>query len=278
MITLQIGAGGTGGYITEELVAVLGATGQEHVLVVIDGDIVEERNLERQAFYKGDINKNKAEALISRIDDKDDPNVTVYGLTDYIKTWMDIVAIITRMWELYDTQEEVMIICGADNNAVRHRIDLATKALHELQIFKHVVIVDSGNTEYTGECLVTSLTRGVAYEDNHLDYRLARLVGGLEDRLTYGDFELSCEVVSESQPQNIGTNMLAGYAVLTSVIKWLTLHEAESLGFNARSGYVSVIEAVNQDEYVGLLETSPIKDREYDEYQLTKDDKLNIIQ
>src|SRR5699024_8056864 len=157
MITLQIGAGGTGGYITEELVAVLGATGQEHVLVVIDGDIVEERNLERQAFYKGDINKNKAEALISRIDDKDDPNVTVY-----IKTWREIVAIITRMWELDDTQEEVRIICGADNNAVRHRIDLATKALHELQIFKHVVIVDSGNTEYTGECLVTSLTRDVA--------------------------------------------------------------------------------------------------------------------
>lgn len=278
MIVLQIGAGGTGGYVTEELVRVLGATNKEHVLTVIDGDIVEERNLERQAFYKRDINKNKAEALISRLQTEDTENVHVFGLTEYIKTWVDIVAIVTKMWEFYEEQDEVMIICGADNNAVRHRIDLATKALHELKVFNEVLIVDSGNTEYTGECLVTRLNKDTEYEDNILDYRLARLTGELPNRLTYGDFEVSCEVASESAPQNIGTNMLAGYAVLTSVIKWITVGEVESLSFNARSGYVSKIDPVDQMEYVGMLENSELKDTEYQEYQETKRGSIGLIQ
>lgn len=278
MIVLQIGAGGTGGYITEELVKVLASTNQEHVLTVIDGDIVEERNLERQAFYKRDINKNKAEALISRVDSLDSENVHVFGLTDYIKTWVEIVNIVTKLWELYENQDEVMIVCGADNNVVRHRIDLATKTLHELKVFENVLIVDSGNTEYTGECLVTVLEKDKEYADNVLDYRLARLSGDLDSRLTYGDFELSCEVVSESQPQNIGTNMLAGYAVLTSIIKWLTLQEAESLSFNARTGYVTTYDIIDQTEYVEMLENSSLKATEYQEYQNTKQDKIEFIQ
>lgn len=278
MIVLQIGAGGTGGYITEELVRVLGATGQEHALVVIDGDIVEERNLERQAFFKKDINKNKAEALISRVESQDSKNVHVFGLTDYIKTWVDIINVVTKIWNLYEEQTEVMVVCGADNNVVRHRIDLATKKLHELQLFDNVLIVDSGNTEYTGECLVTVLNRDVDFEDNQLDYRLARLSGDFESRLTYGDFELSCEVVSESQPQNIGTNMLAGYAVLTSVIKWLTLGVRESLSFNARSGYVSKIEEVDQTEYLGMLENSSVLEPEQVEYYETKRETIEFIQ
>ena len=278
MIILQIGAGGTGGYVTDELVRVLGATEQEHVLVVIDGDIVEERNLERQAFFKRDINKNKAEALISRIETRDTQNVQVYGLTDYIKTWTEIVEVVTKMWQLYEEQTEVMIICGADNNAVRHRIDLATKTLHELQLFENVLIVDSGNTEYTGECLITVLEKDVPYEDNQLDYRLARLTGELESRLTYGDFEMSCDEASESQPQNIGTNMLAGYAVITSVIKWLTLGEMESLSFNARSGYVSKMDEIDQTEYIGMLENSPLKDSEHQEYLANKRDQIEFIQ
>lgn len=278
MIVLQIGAGGTGGYVTEELVKVLGATEREHVVTVIDGDIVEERNLERQAFFQRDINKNKAEALINRLETQDTENVHVFGLTSYIKTWMEIVEIVTRLWEFYEEQDEVMIICGADNNAVRHRIDLATKTLHELQIFDNILIVDSGNTEYTGECLVTVLNKDTAYGDNVLDYRLARLSGELSSRLTYGDFEMSCEEASESAPQNIGTNMLAGYAVLTSVIKWLTLKLPESLSFNARTGYVTQLEPIDQTEYIDMLENSELKGREYEEYQENKRNSIEFIQ
>lgn len=278
MIVLQIGAGGTGGYITEELVSILGSTNKEHVLAVIDGDIVEERNLERQAFFQRDVLKNKAEALVNRIETEDTENVHVFGVTDYIETWMEIVEIVTKLWEFYEEQTEVMIVCGADNNAVRHRIDLATKTLHELDIFEHVMIVDSGNTEYTGECLITILEQGVPYLENQLDYRLARLTGELEDRLTYGDFEMACVESSESQPQNIGTNMLAGYTVLTSIIKWLTVREMESLSFNARTGYVTVINEVDQSEYIELLETSPLKDSEYSQYQENKRSVINFIQ
>lgn len=270
MISLVIGSGGTGAYAVEELVSILGATGKSHVVVVIDGDEVEERNLERQAFYPKDIERNKARAVVNRIETNDSQNVSVYAYEDFIYTWLEIIDITKRIWDLHEDQTELMIICGADNNAVRHRIDLATKVIHELDLFDDVITIDSGNEEYTGEVLVTHLKRGVDYLDNQLDYRLARINGDLEDRLTYGDFEMSCDLAAESDPQNIGTNMLAAYIILNGVIQYLTLGKVESKTFNARSGYVEDIEHVSQEEYIEMLENGEVKEKEQEEYRNNK--------
>lgn len=270
MLVLLIGSGGTGAYVAEELVSILGATGKSHVVVVIDGDEVEERNLERQAFYPQDIEKNKARAVVNRIETGDSQNVSVYAYEDFIYTWLEIIDITKRVWELHEDQTELMIICGADNNAVRHRIDLATKTLHELDLFDNVITIDSGNEEYTGEVLITHLKRGVDYLDNQLDYRLARISGELEDRLTFGDFEMSCELAAVSDPQNIGTNMLAAYVILNGVIQYITLGHTESKIFNARSGYVEDIEHISQEEYIVMLENSEVKEKEQQEYKERK--------
>jgi molybdopterin/thiamine biosynthesis adenylyltransferase len=55
---ILIGAGGLGGEIGEALVR----KGVGH-LSILDGDIVEPSNLNRQRFYKSDLNKNKAKRL-----------------------------------------------------------------------------------------------------------------------------------------------------------------------------------------------------------------------
>ena len=57
-----VGAGGTGGWLASFLHRIK----DDHVVTIIDADIVEEKNLIRQNFNFNDINKNKAEVIGSR--------------------------------------------------------------------------------------------------------------------------------------------------------------------------------------------------------------------
>ncbi len=59
-----VGCGGTGGYIADALVRLLPLTID---LVLIDMDVVEERNLNRQSFTAADIGLFKSEALAKRL-------------------------------------------------------------------------------------------------------------------------------------------------------------------------------------------------------------------
>ena len=66
-----IGCGGTGSWLAEALVALALHQRQRQpdsplVLVFIDGDTVEARNVGRQNFYPYEVGRNKAEALASR--------------------------------------------------------------------------------------------------------------------------------------------------------------------------------------------------------------------
>lgn len=62
-----VGCGGTGGFVTEGLCRIL----PENVpLILIDPDIVEERNLNRQNFFREDIGMPKSEALAKRLSRK----------------------------------------------------------------------------------------------------------------------------------------------------------------------------------------------------------------
>jgi len=62
-----VGCGGTGGFVAEGLCRMLP---QRAVLLLIDPDRVEERNLLRQNFYIADLGKYKSEALAHRLSAK----------------------------------------------------------------------------------------------------------------------------------------------------------------------------------------------------------------
>lgn len=69
---VQIGAGGNGGYITQRLSKLLSSIHRlndgktKFSYQIIDQDIVEDSNLQRQPFLPKDIGKNKAQVLASR--------------------------------------------------------------------------------------------------------------------------------------------------------------------------------------------------------------------
>ena len=62
-----IGAGGTGGYLAQDLARYIAVrTEEKYNFTIVDGDVVEEKNLIRQNFIENDIGKNKAKVLAER--------------------------------------------------------------------------------------------------------------------------------------------------------------------------------------------------------------------
>ena len=95
MSALVIGAGGAGSFLVPALCMLIG----KDKVVVMDGDNLESKNLNRQLFTTSDIGRNKAEALSEK-----------YGC-DFLPEWFAFGA---RRYESWDT-----LIAVVDNHPAR---------------------------------------------------------------------------------------------------------------------------------------------------------------
>ena len=93
-----IGCGGVGSWLAAALVRLAGS---ENVILV-DGDTLEEKNLDRQLFTEEEIGRNKAEALASRLKCKGNGN------------WYD-------RFNFTHSQHD-WLLCCADNNPARSEV------------------------------------------------------------------------------------------------------------------------------------------------------------
>ena len=95
---VQIGAGGTGGYVAAEIMKILGGLPlkvKEHIYyTIVDGDAFEEKNLGRQLCTEDDIGINKAVSLVdnfAEIYDNLDGHVRAYP--HYLESMEDLESI-----------------------------------------------------------------------------------------------------------------------------------------------------------------------------------------
>ena len=133
-----LGAGGTGGYIIPHLYRMVYALNRRVEIVLVDGDLVETKNLIRQNFIHSDIGQNKAGVLAKRY-------AQAFGMeAQYIPRFVETEP------ELYELTRApfnyLSILIGAvDNNKSR-------KLCHE--IFKrqdNLVYIDAGNNLSGGQ-------------------------------------------------------------------------------------------------------------------------------
>lgn len=82
MKSYVIGAGGGGSWLTPALCMLIG---KENVIVV-DGDTLETKNLNRQLFKESDVGRNKADALADRYGCESIPRWYSFGLTSHCKS------------------------------------------------------------------------------------------------------------------------------------------------------------------------------------------------
>jgi len=151
---IVVGAGGTGGYLIPILGRVLNSDNfTDAELHIVDGDIVEPKNVERQNFIKSDIGLFKSQVLANRYR-KVFPRVKILSRTEYIEET-----------GYYNNLE----ISEADNcmNIVISCVDSVDARLailkRMLNFRGNKILIDSGNEDQYGHVTVSF----VSGNENH---------------------------------------------------------------------------------------------------------------
>ena len=227
---VMLGAGGTGGHIAPHLYRLLYAMNQEGCrFLIVDGDLVEKKNLVRQNFIEADLGENKAKVLAERYS-------SVFGLeTEYIPAYIEseeeLKKLVTpRVWKVREYSApitELVILIGAvDNNKSR---SLCHQVFCQMD---NLVYIDSGNGEYTGQVVCGVRSGGRTYHKP-----VGALYPEILDETDKFPTELSCAEASVSAPQAITANITAACAVVALVYNILVRGETnvQAVSFSTTS-------------------------------------------
>lgn len=212
-----VGAGGIGYHLAEPLVRFVNFAYQEMATVtIIDGDRVEEKNLERQHGIEA-LNKNKATILVDQLKKKFDLKCGIRAVPKYFtqttKTDPDFACI----------GEGVHLFVCVDNDA--------TRVFCETQIerLRNGYMVVGGNDFATGQAQLF-----IRSDANNLTPKISQIAP--EILLMKDEFpdEVGCDVAVVSQPQLIFVNNSVANAMLN--LWWSQIYE--------RAGNKSIINEI----------------------------------
>lgn len=185
-----VGTGGTGSLLARDLPKLLLNTSS--AMVIVDGDVVEQKNMKRQAFQPQDIGENKAIALAKKIN-------TFHGelceAIDKYVTRNELIEFIQQRKEYYP----VLIGC-VDNDATRILLEQTFRHL------KDIVYIDSANSEYDGNVYTAINVDGVIHG------ALRSKVYKLENKDHPTD--KSCQELAAENVQYLVTNLKMATALL----------------------------------------------------------------
>lgn len=181
-VIVVIGCGGTGSYIIGNLAR------QDYVPFLIDGDVVEEKNLKRQEFFENDINKYKSQVFGER-----------YSLpysTEFLDTAEDLAP-------LFDEEPCVPVIISAvDNNGTRALID----EMFHMEKYPDFVYIGSGNGKRNGQVYVALKKDGeIIYETEVVLDKALQATDGENRRPT----QISCAEHANSSERGAAQTILA---------------------------------------------------------------------
>lgn len=196
-----IGAGGTGTYFLKEFARFLCANPVSkdiRSLYIFDGDIVEEKNIQRQAFLFDDIGRNKATCMAEILNETF--SLDFKAVADYLTQKEQITGFFQRNRAI-----PVLISC-VDNHACRLLLE------EIFQDEKDCILLDSGNEFETGEVVYAYKRDGKTYGPPRSYYFPDIKTGDLRDVT-----QMSCSELNAVAPQHIFTNMLAGNLLLSGI-------------------------------------------------------------
>lgn len=187
---LIIGAGGIGYHLAEPLVRFLNfELGNNAKVYVVDGDTIEDRNLERQ-HTAGNTGRNKAEVLAENINARIRPTNSV----SYIPHFISPTTINDAHFKEV-LQDGVTFFVCVDNNATRVLVENLVARL------PNATMISGGNDFYKGQAQLYVRKNGKNETPTPSDVNPEILE--LED--TFPD-EVGCDVAVVSEPQLIFAN------------------------------------------------------------------------
>lgn len=205
-----VGTGGTGTFFIKEFSRFLyGNRTPVRRLFLIDGDRVEAKNLERQAFEEEDIGRPKAQVLSEVLEG-------AFGLR-----WHALDLYLTREEEIRSLFQEntIPLVVGCvDNHACRLLLEKVFRKE------KNIIYLDSANEFTAGEVVIAGKEKGRVKGACRSFYFPDILKGDRRDVT-----EMSCEELNHASPQHISVNMMAGNVLLSAVCR--ILDGTEPYGF-----------------------------------------------
>lgn len=208
---LVVGAGGTGGNYLKELARYVYSLPRETKesinISIMDGDMVEERNIARQPFAEMDVGVNKALAMTCAIQE-------VFGLkrVKAFPFYLENEKQIEASWMAEDCRagSTVYLLVGCVDN---HH---ARKIMHNYfqnSKVKNLIYLDSANEFSVGECVIAMKFQKKVVAPDRQYYYPDIFKGKLKSAS-----ELSCLEVNEIAPQHLVTNMLAANILLGQTV------------------------------------------------------------
>lgn len=201
---IVIGCGGTGGHYINNLGRFLHSYNYkqdfELKITLIDGDIVEEKNLTRQPFLPEDVGRKKAEVMAEVMGQ-------VYGVKcEFIDHYIDYASDIKKLVR----DDTVVLLVGAvDNHQCR-------QSMHQFfQESDTCIYMDAANEYSVGEVVVGAHIGGIEMFADRSAYFPEILTDKSARRS-----EESCEALNESTPQHLVTNLLAANILLINTVQF----------------------------------------------------------
>ena len=191
---LCVGAGGTGGNVVKEIIPLL-LKNKGLTLTVIDGDRVEEKNLERQAFAHNDLLGFKSMVLVEKI----------------VTSYPELKGRVTAVTNYIDTPDQIPsgnnypVLIGAVDNHRARQVLVSWFGSQQDGIW-----IDSANEFDYGEVVISIRANGKLISPLRSDIFPEVLTDSSPSAS-----ELSCGVVNKTTPQHQVTNLVAGMTVIS---------------------------------------------------------------
>jgi len=214
-----VGVGGTGSHLVGPLVQLMRFHPEgTNDITLIDGDVFEEKNLNRQQFHEDDLGENKALAVAGRLSRK-----TVRTISQYVdrdKFTKVLESTVTK-------QDNILVVTAVDNHATRNAI---ITALDE-DAYENFTLISPGNAYDRGQVILYVKENGELQTCHPFDKYSE--VADPEDHIP--DNNTGCEQQTPATPQLITANMGAAWGVLLIVSNILDEKGwFEELHFNCR--------------------------------------------
>lgn len=202
---IVVGSGGTGTYFLKEFSRFIqGGHRAVSKLTIIDGDTVEEKNMERQSFAPEDVGFNKAAVMADVLSSAFELNWESYS--EYLTELEQLDEIVGK-----GSSRTPLIVGCVDNHACR-------MLLEEFFSKKdNVIYLDSANEFSTGESVFAYKKNGKVVSPCR-SYYYPEIAKKDNKAVT----EMSCEELNNVAPQHIATNMTAGNILLKEVCSILS--------------------------------------------------------
>lgn len=215
---IVLGTGGTGGWVASHVCQLCSTIDRKIDIYLCDGDIVEEKNLNRQNFIKQDISKNKAKVLAERYS-------AAYGVPcKYFPSYIESAKQLEELCKGDCYQQQPILIGAVDNNRTRELCDMVFRNSDNL------IYIDSGNAEFTGQVVC-----GIREKKQTVYPPVSSLYPDLIEPDDVFPSELSCADRSLSSPQTVAANLMAATTIILYLYNILVRGElrTESVEFSA---------------------------------------------